>query len=109
MLAYSKHEVVLVRHPFSDLSSSKVRPAVIVGAPHSSHDVFIVPLTSRTTALVAGEFVLADWAGAGLNVPSAIKRGVYTVHATLIVRAVGRLSPEDGQRVEQSLRDWLGL
>ncbi len=53
---YSRGEVVLVRYPFSDLSGSKVRPAVIVSAPHASQDVFIVPLTSRTTSLLSGEF-----------------------------------------------------
>jgi hypothetical protein len=30
---YSKRDIILVRYPFSDLSSSKVRPAVIVSAP----------------------------------------------------------------------------
>ena len=47
---YSKNEVILVRYPFSALSGVKVRPAIIVNAPHVSQDVFIVPLTSRTTS-----------------------------------------------------------
>lgn len=38
MKSYSRGEVVLVRYPFSDLSGSKVRPAVIVNAPHTSQD-----------------------------------------------------------------------
>ena len=49
MPGYSKNEVILVRYPFSALSGVKVRPAIIVNAPHVSQDVFIVPLTSRTT------------------------------------------------------------
>jgi len=84
MPSYSKNEVILVRYPFSDLSSVKVRPAIIVNAPHVSQDVFIVPLTSQTASLLAGEFVLADWTAAGLNVPTAVKRGLYTVHEGLI-------------------------
>ena len=61
MSNYSRGEVVLVRYPFSDLSGSKIRPAVIVNAPHTSRDVFILPLTSKTTSLLAGEFILKDW------------------------------------------------
>ena len=76
MPSYSKNEVVLVRYPFSDLSSAKVRPAVVVNAPHLSQDVLIVPLTSRTAALLAGEFVLVGWREAGLNVETAVKRGI---------------------------------
>ncbi len=109
MPAYSTHDVVLVRYPFSDASTTKVRPATVVSAPHASHDLFVVPLTSRTTGLHAGEFVLADWAGAGLNVQSAIKRGIYTVDEELVIKRIGRLTTADGEQLERSLRQWLGL
>ena len=107
--SYSKNDVILVRYPFSDLSDSKARPAVVVNAPHVSQDVFIAPLTSRTASLLAGEFLLIDWAAAGLNVPTAVKRGLYTVHQTLIVKVIGRLIHPDAEQLEHSLRDWLGL
>jgi mRNA-degrading endonuclease toxin of MazEF toxin-antitoxin module len=106
---YSKDDIVLVRYPFSDLSGSKVRPAVVVSAPHSSSDIFVVPLTSKLAALLPGEFPLREWKLAGLNVPSAVKRGVYTVHHQLIVKAIGRLADADGRAVDDSLREWLGL
>ena len=109
MPSSSKDEVVLVRYPFSDLTNAKVRPAAIVHAPHVSRDALLVPLTSRTAPLLPGEFLLADWAGAGLNVPTAVKRGIYTIHQGLILKSVGRLVPGDAQRVEQALREWLGL
>lgn len=109
MPSYSKDEVILVRYPFSDLTGSKVRPAVVVGAPHTSQDAFVVPLTSKVSPLLAGEFVLVDWKAAGLNVPSATKRGLYTVHQSLILKSVGKLSGRDAGSLESSLRDWLGL
>jgi mRNA interferase MazF len=109
MSSYSKNEVVLVRYPFSDLSGSKVRPAVVVSAPHVSQDVLIVPLTSKTASLLAGEFVLTEWRLAGLNVETAVKRGLYTIQQTLIVKRLGSLSETDAQRLEASLRNWLDI
>ena len=109
MLSYSKNEVVLVRYPFSNLSGSKVRPAIVVNAPHSSQDVIVVPLTSKVSPLLVGEFALADWSKAGLNVSSAAKRGLYTLHQTLVVKSIGQLSAADANSLESSLRDWLGL
>ncbi len=109
MPSYLKNEVILVRYPFSALSGVKVRPAIVVNSPHVSQDVFIVPLTSRTTSLLTGEFLLADWAAAGLHVPTAVKRGLYTAHESLILKRVGRLTPADSEQVDQSLRQWLGL
>jgi mRNA interferase MazF len=109
MPSYSKNDVILVRYPFSDLSSSKVRPAVVVSVPHISQDIFIVPLTSQTTSLLAGEFVLSHWSAAGLNVPTAVKRGLYTVEKTLVIKTIGKLLESDAKEVENSLRDWLGF
>ena len=109
MPSSSKNDIVLVRYPFSDLSDAKVRPAVVVSAPHASQDLFIVPLTSRTVSLLPGEFLLADWMAAGLNVPTAVKRGLYTVHQNLIVKTVGRLTQRDAHQLQRSLREWLGF
>ena len=105
----SKNDIILVRYPFSDLSGAKVRPAVVVSAAHVSHDIFVVPLTSKTASLLAGEFPLADWKSAGLNVPTAVKRGLYTIHQDLVVKTVGRLGQRDADRLQRSLRAWMGL
>lgn len=109
MSSYSRGEVVLVRYPFSDLSGAKVRPAIVVSTPHISKDIFIVPLTSRTVSLFPGEFVLKDWVQAGLNVTTAVKRGIYTVQQSLVVHKVGRLSDRDNQDLDDALRVWIGL
>ena len=103
------NDIVLVRYPFSDSQISKVRPAIIVSAPHMSHDVFIVPLTSRTATLLRGEFVLENWKVSGLNVTSAVKRGIYTIHQRSVLKKVGCLTQSDQMTLIGSLRDWLNL
>ena len=109
MPSYSKGSVVLVRFPFSDLTGAKVRPAIVASIFHASQDIFIVPLTSKIDRLQAGEFIMADWQGAGLNVSSAVKRGIFTIHQSLIIKSVGSVSIADTQQLERSLRSWLGL
>lgn len=69
----------------------------------------IVLLTSKTTGLMEGEFVLANWQDVGLNVETAVKRGLYTVQKNLVVKAIGQLVDLDIEQLEQSLRSWLGL
>jgi mRNA interferase MazF len=106
---FSKNEVILVRYPFSDLTAAKIRPAIVVGVAHRSADCLIVPLTSKIGDLRSGEFLLAEWQAAGLNVPSVVKRGVYTVHDSLILKSVGRLASQDAKQLERSLQEWLEL
>ena len=109
MPSYLKNDVVLVRYPFSDFSDMKIRPAVVVNAPHTSQDVFIIPLTSKTKSLLEGEFVLQGWQQTGLNVESAVKRGIYTVQEQLVLKRVGKLTDTDTANLAKSLRGWLGL
>lgn len=106
---FSRNEIVLVRFPFSDLSHSKVRPAVVVSGSHSSKDLFLVPLTSKTNNLREGEFVLAEWGDAGLNVPSAVKRGIFSLEESLVLKSVGLLQDADVAELNDSLKFWINL
>jgi len=109
MPSYSKGDVVLVSYPFSNASDFKVRPAIAVSAQHISQDIFVVPLTSRTDNLLVGEFLLKHWKEAGLNVASAVKRGLFTIHQSLVIKKTGTVSQQDSEELERSLRTWLGL
>ncbi len=62
---FLRNEVILVHYPFTDLPATKVRPAVVVHAPHAYSDNFIVPLTSQIALLGGGEFLLSDWRATG--------------------------------------------
>ena len=106
---FSRGEVVLVRYPFSDLSGTKVRPAIVISPDYPSVDLLIVPLTSRVLTLRPGEFVLENWRAAGLHVPSAAKRGLATVHENLVVQTVGTATPEDMAKLGSSLGVWVGI
>lgn len=106
---YSKNDIILVRYPFSNLSNSKVRPAIVISTKHISQDILIVPLTSKITSLLPGEFVLTDWKKEGLNVPTAVKRGIYTVEKKLVIKTIGKLQQVDIDKLRNSLRSWLGL
>ena len=91
------------------MTSSKVRPAVVVNAAHTSQDLFVVALTSKPINLLAGEFILTEWKAAGLNVETAVKRGIFTIKETLVRMRVGKLEDADAEELEKSLRAWLDL
>ena len=102
----SRNDIVLLPIPFTDLTSQKVRPAVVIGAGTFKGDVFVVPVTSR---LFQTDLVFHDWSQAGLNVQSGIKGQIATVDASLIRQVVGKLSASDSERLDKKLREWLSL
>ena len=69
----------------------------------------IAPLTRKARSLLQGEFVLSEWSAAGLNVATVVKRGRYTVHESLVIKAIGKLTDADAEQLERALGGWLGL
>ena len=100
----SRNDVVLLPIPFTDLTSRKVRPAIIIG--RNGTDLFVVPISS---VLTNTDFALKEWSAAGLNVPCGVKAQIATVEQRLIVKVVGTLTAADLQMLEHRLRTWLQL
>ena len=87
-----------------DLTSRKVRPAVVIGKKEM--DLFLVPISS---VLANTDFPLQEWRTAGLNVPSGVKAQLATVEERLVVKIVGRLAANDSGTPDNRLRNWLQL
>jgi len=83
----SRNDVVLLPIPFTDLTSRKVRPAVVVG--QNGTDLFLVPISS---VLSNTDIHLVEWSAAGLNVPSGIKAQLATIEEKLVLKIVGRIT-----------------
>ena len=100
----SRNDVVLLPIPFTDLTSRKVRPAIVIGG--NGADLFLVPISS---VIANTDFPLNEWRAAGLNVPSGIKAQIATVDEKLVVKIVGRLTDNDTKVLNVRLRKWLKL
>jgi mRNA interferase MazF len=102
----SRNDLVLLPVPFTDLSSNKVRPAVVIGLGSFESELFVVAVTSR---MFQTDLILRDWAQAGLNVQSGVKGQIATVDRSLIRQVLGTLSTSDTGRLDLNLREWLAL
>ena len=100
----SRNDVVLLPIPFTDLTSRKVRPAIVVG--RKGTDLFVVPVSS---VLSNTDFLLQEWQPAGLNVASGVKAQLATVEERLVVRIVGSITAADRQSLDSRMRTWLQI
>jgi mRNA interferase MazF len=100
----SRNDVVLLPIPFTNLTSRKVRPVIVVGGKNS--DLFLVPISS---VLANTDCHLQEWRAAGLNVPSGVKAQFATVEEKLVVKIVGQLTDNDTKFLNTRLREWLKL
>lgn len=109
MTNYERGAVVLLPFPFSDQSSSKVRPAVVAHPRYPSDDLIVVAVSSERGMLRSGECALRFWREAGLLHSSFLKRAVASIAKDLVRRQLGELHPDDAAQLERSLRMWFGL
>jgi mRNA interferase MazF len=92
-------DLVLVPFPFTDQTSSKKRPAVVISSRdyqlHRS-DLIVIAVTSQLRpAPLFGELVITEWQKAGLVKPSVIKPVVATIHKKLVLSKRGKLLQAD--------------
>jgi len=107
--AYNRGAVVLLPFPFSDQSSAKIRPAIIVSPHYPSDDLLVVAVTSVGDALRPGEFPIQLWREAGLIHSSFVKRAVASVSSALVRKPLGQLREADLVKLDAAIRFWFGL
>jgi mRNA interferase MazF len=112
MIDFDFGDVVLVPFPFTDQSSIKKRPAVVVSSTTYNRDrpdIIILAVTSQIAApSQIGTFLVKDWKAAGLLKPSVVKPIITTLQKTLVKKKLGRLIGQDIERLQDALQSIFG-
>jgi len=107
MATYKPGDIVLVNFPFTDLQSSKVRPALVLSI--QGDDVIILGMFSKVPDELRESWIKideidTDFPLTGLKKTSIIKTEKITViHRSLIRKELGHLPSELMQRVKKIL------
>ncbi len=93
MVAPAAGSVVLVPFPFSDLTRSKLRPAVVL-ATADRGDWILCQITSKPYGDPrAVELTAADFSSGGLRVVSSARPAkLFTAHESLFIAEAGKLN-----------------
>ena len=104
MVAPAARKVVLVRFPFSDLSQSKLRPAIVL-ADAGREDWILCQVTSKPYG--DSKAILLEGSGfesGSLRVESYMRPGkLFTAHQSLIVSEAGRLTEATFQQIIEAI------
>lgn len=98
MTTFNKGDVILIPFPFTDLSATKQRPALIISSDrfNNNHkDVIVMAISSQIPSQIPGdEYLLsaADLKTSGLPRQSIIKLGkIVTMNQNLIIKKLGKI------------------
>ena len=110
---FRRGDVVLVPFPFTEQRASKRRPALVVSGDEylsACPDVIVAQITGRLNPPPRpGDHRVRDWKGAGLLSPSLVRARLTTLHRSVVLRRLGRMSSDDMFAVNRSLMTALDL
>ncbi len=104
MERFIKGDIVVLPFPFSDLSSSKRRPALVM-ANLMGDDIILCQVTSQ---FVKDDYAIAlnnsGFEKGSLNKPSNIRPNrLFTADKNIVIRKLGTVKPEIFKRVVDKL------
>jgi mRNA interferase MazF len=108
-----KGKIVLVHFPFTDLSDTKLRPALVIH--ENDEDVVVAFISSRVPAQYSGsELFIAenhpDFSLTGLKVPSVIRFDkIATLSRDLFEGEIGEVSPTLAKECNDVMQDFFRI
>ena len=104
-MSFNKGDIVLVNFPFTDLSQTKLRPAVVLHVSQPRNENTLCFISSQNiNNLASDEFSLKDsdleFPTTGLRVSSKVKvTRITTLDPQLVVRRLGKLGVQYRQQL----------
>jgi len=112
-VSYNVHDVVVVPFPFTDKTSSKRRPALVLSDAHAFNiqvgQSVLAMITSAANSSWPLDVEITNLDATGLTAYSVVRMKLFTLDHQLILRKIGKLSTTDSQQVNMSVNALLGM
>lgn len=98
IINYKKWDIVLVPFPFTDLSSVKKRPSLVISPDiyNENDDIIIAFVTSNIPEqLKPGDYRIKHWKESGLLANSLVRIKLATIKKSIVYKKLGSLHHQD--------------
>lgn len=107
METYSSFDVLLVPFPFTDRTTQKKRPAVVLsgeGYYADTGQLVCAMITTGKRSQWQSDVSIEGLEAAGLPVPSKVRVKIFTLDARFVLKRLGHLSRKDESKVKRNLK-----
>jgi mRNA interferase MazF len=113
IVAFNAFDVVVVPFPFTERSTMKRRPALVLSDSTAFNTqaghVVLAMITSAKNSDWPLDVEITDLDSAGLPASSVVRMKLFTLDQQLVIRKVGLLAQQDREAVAAGLRRLLGF
>lgn len=106
-MIYDPFDVVIVPFPFTDSSTTKKRPAVILSTTHFQEKIghaVMAMVTSAKNSPWPHDVKIKNLEACGLEAPSVVRLKLFTLDLRFVLRKSGTLSETDQLLLRQALQ-----
>ncbi len=111
-MTYNKWDIVLLPFPFTDLSTTKKRPGLIISPDtyNECSDVMIIFITSKLNGVgKIGDYKIKNWKESKLPKPSMIRFKFATIDKSIIIKKLGSLQKYDTSKFNEQMISFFDL
>jgi mRNA interferase MazF len=112
----NKWDIVILRYPFTDLTATKARPALVVSpdSQSSGEDAVFIAITGNTACKGTYDLIFPssdpEYSISGLLSDSVIKVDkIFTLHKSLAAKKIGKLGSRLQLKVKSQLTQFFEL
>lgn len=105
-MTYNCWDIITVPFPFTDRTTTKKRPALVISKPEyqcKTGNIILLMITSAGNSSWYSDVQIADLNAAGLKNPSIIRFKVFSLDERLIIKKIGSLPESDKIKVKENL------
>lgn len=111
-MTYKKWDIVLVPFSFTNFTTVKKRPALIISPNNYNEgpDLIIMFITSKIDKLErVGDIMIKDWQDCGLLKPSMGRMKFATIEKSIVKKRLGTLTNLDQVSIKENLKQFFNL
>jgi mRNA interferase MazF len=110
---YNKFDIVVLPFPFSDLKTSKKRPALVISSRKEfgsdTNCSIVMMITTAKKSFWPGDVLIKDIKSAGLIKDCYIRFKFFTIDNRLILSKKGKLTDGDSNRLKKQFGKIINL
>jgi len=110
---YNSGEIVLITFPFTNLTDSKIRPALVIS--EKREDIVVIGIFSKISEVIEDSWLQIEknqpwFAQTGLKKTSVIKtEKIAVIHKSIVKKKIGKLPDEIFGSVKEKIRKTLNI
>lgn len=105
-MIYNQFDIVLVPFPFTDKSTTKKRPAIVLNNQNyqiKNNHLILAMITSAKNSNWESDLPIKELESTGLKTECVIRYKIFSLDERIILKKIGKISENEQKQIKENL------